>query len=519
VATIMTGLHDLNGVPVTTSPQLVREILRSEWGFQNFVVSDYDAVKELTAHGVAEDDAHAALKALLAGVDMDMADGAYLKLLSLPPDKIPIQALDEAVRRVLRLKFAAGLFEHPFTDPGRERVSELTAENLALARRAAQESMVLLKNSNHLLPLDKSMHRIAVIGPLADDQGAQLGSWAAQGRAEDAVTPLVGLRAKLPQTEVIYAKGVDIPSFEKRPVTAAGNPAPESAVGVESQAGTVGPAGIQEAVEAAQRADAAILFLGERAEMTGEASSRASLDLPGRQEELLEKVVATGKPVVLVIESGRPLDIRWANDHVAAILQAWYPGVQAGNAIADLLLGDASPSARLTMSWPRSVGQIPIYYNHSNTGRPTSLDRWHTGYLDESSLPLFPFGYGLTYTAFRYGNLRVPSSPIAPSGAFQVEVEIENTGGRAGTEVVQLYVHDRVAPLARPVRELKGFQRVYLKPGEKKTVIFTVKVEDLGFYDAKLHRVEPAGEYDVWVAPNSAEGIQATIRIQAKSAK
>ncbi len=514
VATIMTGLQDLNGVPATANSQLLTNILRQEWGFQGLVVSDYDAVHQLIDHGVAGSDQQAALEALTAGVDMDMADGTYQGLLSLPPGKLPMKRLDEAVRTVLRLKFEAGLFDHPYSDPARENSSELTSENLQLARRAAQESLILLKNQDHLLPLDKSLKTVAVIGPLADDKADQLGSWAAQGRAGDAVTPLEGIKAKLPQVQVLYAKGVDIPTFEHQPSTpTAGAPAPLTATGVGGASPAVGPAAISDAVQMARQADVTIIFLGELAEMTGEASSRATLNFPGRQEELLQQVVATGKPVVLVIESGRPLDIRWADDHVAAIVQAWYPGVQAGNAIADVLFGDASPSARLPISWPRSVGEIPVYYDHKNTGRPTSPDRWHTGYIDESSSPLFPFGFGLTYSTFRYSGLRVLTPSVAPAAALRVQADIENLGPRSGTEVVQLYVRDRIAPTSRPVRELKGFERVTLKPGERKKVVFTVKANDLGSYDTHMRWVIPPGRYDVWVAPNSAEGLTGTFQV------
>lgn len=513
VATMMAGFVDLNGVPATANSLLLSEILRREWRFDGSVVSDYDAVHELIAHGIAADDQQAASKALTAGLDMDMADGAFQSLLTLDLGKLPAARLDEAVRRVLRLKFSLGLFESPYADIAREQAAILTAENLQLARRAAQESLILLKNQDNLLPLDKSPKTIAVVGPLAADKAEQLGSWAGNGRAEDVVSPLDGIKAKLPHARILYAKGVDIPSFERQPVAAGGAPAPLSATGVAGAIATAGPAGIAEAVQSAKKADVTVIFLGELAQMTGEASSRASLDFPGRQQELLQAVVATGKPVVLVLESGRPLDIRWASEHVAAIIQAWYPGVQAGNAIADVLFGEVSPSARLPISWPRSLGQIPVYYNHKTTGRPSSPDRWHTGYLDESSEPLFPFGFGLTYGSFRYSGVKVPAEPVAPTDTLRVQAEVENVGRRAATEVAQLYVHDRVAPTSRPVRELKGFERVTLRPGEKKTVQFTVNAHDLGSYDAEMHWVVPTGTYDVWIAPNAVEGIHATFQI------
>jgi beta-glucosidase len=515
--TLMAAFEDLNGVPATANHHTLTDILRGEWRFQGFVDSDYGAVHELIAHGVAGDDSEASLKAVTAGLDMDMADGAFdSSLVSLAKSgKLPIPVLDEAVRRVLRIKFKAGLFDHPYTDVQREQRDILTPENMQLARKVAQESMILLKNENDLLPLKKDLKTIAVIGPLADSKADQLGSWASDGRAEDAVTPLEGIRAKLPGAEVLYAKGVEIMSMEKQPLTGAA-PAPMSATGAAQASTATGAASIGEAVKTAQKSDVAVLFLGELAAMTGEASSRAYLDLPGKQLELLGAVVATGKPVVLVLESGRPLDIHWANDHVPAIMQAWFLGVQSGNAIADVLFGDASPSARLPLSWPRTVGQIPVYYNHRATGRPSSPDRWHTGYLDESKDPLFPFGYGLTYTTFKYANLKVETPTISSAGTIRVTTEVQNTGHYEGTEVVQFYVHDRVAPTSRPVRELKGFTRVTLAPGQSKSVEFSVVANDVGSYDPNMHWVVPPGTYDVWVAPNAVEGIQGTFEVLAK---
>jgi len=514
--TLMSAFEDLNGVPATANHHTLTDILRDEWGFRGFVVSDYNAVNELMPHGVAADQAQAALIAMKAGLDMDMTSGAFGTQI---PDlvksgKLPMSVVDEAVRDVLRVKFRAGLFEHPYADPKREQTDLLTPESRQLARKLGDESIVLLKNEGRLLPLDKNTKTIAVIGPLADDKGDQLGSWAGQGRAEDAVSPLAGIKAQFAGADILYAKGVDIPSFEKRRV-GAGAPAPTSATGASGEAAS-GPASIEEAVSTARKADVVILFLGELAQMTGEASSRANLTLPGEQQQLLEAMVATGKPVVLVLESGRPLDIRWANDHVPAIMQAWYLGIEAGNAIADVLSGEVSPSARLAMSWPRSVGQIPVYYNHKNTGRPSAPDRWHTGYLDESSQPLFPFGYGLTYTTFKYSNLRVETPAVTAAGTVRVSAEVENTGIRAATEVVQFYVHDQVAPSSRPVRELKGFSRVTLGPGEHKTVEFTVAANDLGSYDPEMKWVVPVSTYDAWVAPDAVSGVHGTFQVTAK---
>ncbi len=515
VGTMMSSFNDLNGVPGVANHHTLTDILRGEWKFDGFVVTDWAAVHELIAHGMAADDAQATQLALPAGADMDMVDGAYAKNI---PDlvhsgKLPISVVDEAVRRVLRVKFRAGLFDRPYTDPSREKTELLMPESLQLARKLAQESMVLLQNKSGILPLGKDK-TVAVIGPLADDRASQLGPWAGNGQAKDAVTPLDGIVAKFGKEHVFYAKGVDIPSFESGAAAGVAAPAPTSATGARGVEGTNKPASIADAVEAANKADVVLLFLGELAGMSGEASSRSSLDFPGDQMKLANAVLATKKPVVLVIESGRPLDIRWATYHAAAILQAWFPGVQAGNAIADVLVGDVSPSGRLAISWPRSLGSIPTYYNHRNTGRPGSPDRWHTGYLDQPGTPLFPFGYGLTYSKFNYSNLSVKTSSIGADGTLQVSAEIENTGQREAKEVAQLYVHGRVAPTSRPVRELKGFERITLKPGEHKTVEFTVKASALGSYDPQMHWVVPAGTYDVWVAPDSAGGIQGVFDVK-----
>lgn len=514
VGTLMSAFNDLNGVPATANHHTLTDILRGEWKFNGFVVSDYSSVHELIPHGVAADDSQASLKAVTAGVDMDMADDDYERLIPelVKSGKLPESVVDESVRRVLRIKIKAGLFEHPYADPAREKTDILTPESLQTERKMAQESMVLLQNNNDLLPLKKEQ-TVAVIGPLADDKASQLGPWAGNGQAKDAVTPLEGIAAKLGKGHVLYVKGVDIPPFEKGLAAGVAAPAPTSATGAAGVEKSNKPASIEDAVSAAKKADTVILFVGELAGMTGEASSRASLDLPGEQMKLISAVLATKKSVVLVLESGRPLNITWAPDNVQAIMQAWFLGVQAGNAIADVLFGDASPSAHLPLSWPRSVGQIPVYYNHKSTGRPSSPDRWHTGYLDLSKEPLYPFGYGLTYTKFKFGQVKVDSS-ISKNDVLHVSADIENTGKREGTEVVQLYVHDRVAPTSRPVRELKGFQRVTLAPGEHKTVAFTVQAHDLGSYDPDMHWIVPTGTYDVWVAPDASSGVAGSFEVQ-----
>jgi len=515
VGTFMSAFNDLNGVPASANHHTLTDILRGEWKFDGFVVSDYDSIHELVPHGTAADNTQAALEALTAGVDMDMADNVYLQNV---PDlvnsgKLPLSVVDEAVRRILRIKFQAGLFDHPYADANREKTDILTAENQEVARKMAFESMVLLQNKNNLLPLNRRQ-RIAVIGPLANDKASQLGPWAGNGQAKDAVTPLEALREKMGADHVMYAKGVDIPPFEKGLGAGVAAPAPTSATGVGNEQTDTRPASIEDAVSAAKKSDVVVMFVGELAGMTGEASSRSSLDLPGDQMKLIDGVIATKKPVVLVLESGRPLDISWAPNRVSAIIQAWYLGVQSGNAIAHTLLGDAAPSGRLPLTWPHSIGQIPLYYNHKNTGRPSAPDRWHTGYLDLNNTPLYPFGYGLTYTSFHYKDLKVASPTISKDGTLQVSADVENTGKREGTEVVQLYVRDRVGPTSRPVRELKGFQRITLTPGEHKTVSFSVKANDLGSYAPDMHWVVPSGVYDVWVAPDSASGLEATFEIR-----
>jgi beta-glucosidase len=513
VGTLMSSFNDLNGIPGVANHHTLTDILRGEWHFNGFVVSDWGAVHELLAHGTAANDSQAALEALTAGVDMDMVDGAYDNIPELVKSgKLPMSVVDEAVRRVLRVKLKAGLFEHPYADPAREATDILTPDSLQTARKLAQESIVLLQNKGDLLPLKKD-ETVAVIGPLADDKASQLGPWAGDGQAKDAVTPLEGIVAKIGKEHVLYAKGVDIPPFEQAVGAGVVAPAPPTATGVAGQESGK-PANIDDAVQAASKADVAVLFVGELAGMTGEASSRATLNLPGDQRKLIDAVLATGKPVVLVVESGRPLDITWAPDRVPSIMQAWFLGVQAGNAIGDVLFGDVSPSGRLDVSWPRSVGQIPVYYNHNNTGRPSSPDRWHTGYLDMSREPLYPVGYGLTYTKFEYSDLKVGTTTVAPNGTLHVSAVIANTGSRDAAEVVQLYVHDRVAPTSRPVRELKGFERVALRPGERKTVSFSVKANDLGSYDPEMHWIVPPGTYDVWVAPDSTSGIQGTFEVK-----
>jgi len=445
VATLMSAFASVNRVPATANRHLLDDILRREWKFKGFVVSDWDAVGELINHGVASSKQDAALKAITAGVDMDMWDNTYSTLAAAVRDgRLPMSVVDRSVRRVLRLKFLAGLFDDPYTN---EAVTSTLDRDAA--RRVAQGSIVLLKNEGDLLPLSKSGRKIAVVGPLADSKEDMLGPWSAQGKAEEAVTPLEAIGAHVP---------VD-------------------------------------------QADVIIAILGESREMSGEAASRTSVELPGDQQKLLESLVATGKPVVLVVMSGRPLAISWAADHVSAIVQAWFLGSESGNALADVLFGDVNPSGKLPVTVPRATGQVPIYYAHLPTGRPPDLkDKYTSKYLDVPIGPLFPFGFGLSYTKFEYSDIRVDG--------FKVSANIRNAGGRAGEEIVQMYIADPVASVSRPVKELKGCQRVTLKPGESRRVEFNITRRDLQFWSDKGWIAEP-GEFKVWIGSSSATGLEA----------
>ena len=491
-ATIMSAFNALNGVPASANPFLLQTILRNEWHFDGLVVSDYTAVMELTHHGIARDAATATAKALNAGVDIDMMSHFYDEELPtlLKSGRVPMTVVDEAVRRVLRLKFALGLFERPFTQ-GAE-VTGAVAAHRPLARRAAEESFVLLKNdavgSTPLLPLPKTT-RIALIGPLADNANDMVGAWSGANNFGDVVTLRAAMteRAQQNGSKLLYAKGAEIVGDSET--------------------------GFAEAVGAAQSADVAVLALGESSAMSGEAASRANLDLPGNQQKLLEAVVATGKPVVLLVFSGRPLVLDWAASHVASMLEVWFPGVETGPAIVETLFGDVSPSGKLTMSFPRAVGQEPLYYDQFPTGRPQQFaDPAHPGfvetkyvskYLDVPNEALFPFGHGLSYTTFSYAEVAV-SQPTVDTAAPMMEVtaNVTNTGHRRATEIVQCYVGVAGTSVEQPVRSLKGFARITLDPGESKTVRFPLGFNELSFYTGSRPVVEPA-DYTVWIGGSS----------------
>ena len=492
VGSVMTSFNEIGGIPSTANPWLMTKVLRREWGFRGFVVSDWTAIAELLNHGVAGTRAAAGKLALEAGVDMDMVSRIYVD--DLPAEiragRIPMAMVNEAVRRVLRAKAALGLFDDPYhgATPERERAVLLAPEHRQLARRVAEESIVLLKNDGPLLPLGDRAHTVAVIGPLADDKVAALGSWVGRGDPRDAITPLEGIKQRAGDgVRILYAKGCDITD--------------------------TATAGFADAVAAAKQADLAVVVLGEAAEMSGEAASRANIDLPGVQARLLEAIHATGTPVALVVMSGRPLTIPWAADHVPAIVESWFLGVETGPALAAVLFGDVSPSGKLPVTFPRSVGQIPLYYNHKSTGRPTAENKYTSKYIDLPVTPLFPFGHGLSYTTFAYSDLRLSPPRIAPGGTLRASVTVTNSGTREGAEVVQLYVHDEVASVTRPVRQLAGFRRISLKPGEARTVEFTLTSKELGLYDRDMKFVVEPGKFRVFVGGSSVGGLEAEFEV------
>jgi beta-glucosidase len=501
-ATVMSSFNSLNGVPASANPFTLTQVLRKEWGFDGLVVSDYGAVSELLNHAIAADGAEAAKKSLSAGVDMDMEGDLFLTRIPalVQSGQLPQSVVDEAVRRILRVKFAMGLFDHPYA-PDNAAPYKATEEKRALARKAAEESFVLLRNealqgSGPVLPLKSSVKSVAVIGPLADSHPDMLGSWAALGNEKDTVTLREALTARLPQRSVTYAKGTDF-------------------LGTSD-------AGFAEAIEAAKKSDVTVVALGESRDDTGEASSKTHLGLPGNQEQLLEAVVATGKPVVLVIFSGRPLAIPWAASHVPAIVEAWFPGVEAGTALVETLFGkdknggDANFSGKLPVEFPQSVGQEPLYYAQLPTGRPAgdadlthpptnAEEKYLSRYIDETNAPVYPFGWGLSYAHFSYSPVTVKHTMGSSTevGKIEVGVDVTNTSSVAGTETVQLYVRDMVASVEQPLRELKGFQRVTLAPGEQKHVSFTLGFDDLAFYNVDLKKVVEPGAFKVWVGGSS----------------
>ena len=501
--TVMSSFNCLSGFPSSASRHTLTDILRGEWKFPGFVVSDWDAVGELIPQGVAADGAAATRLALNAGVDMEMVSSNYIETLAqqVRSGKIPESVLDEAVRRVLTVKFEKGLFDHPYTDESRWKTAFLRPDVLALAREAAAKSCVLLKNEGAALPLSKQTKNVALIGPLADDADDLVGCWSSRAHADDVVSLAAGVRAKLPADGALTVlRGCTITeSGRARWHLADYSPIQEPAVGSNE---------IAEAAAAAGAADVVILALGEPREWSGEDSSRSSLDLPGRQLELFEAVAAAAanKPLIVVLFNGRPLALPRIREKASAILEAWFPGIRGGNGVADVLFGDVDPSGRLTTTFPRSIGQVPMYYNHLNTGRPDPGEyRGH--YVDGPNSPLYPFGFGLTYTTFEYGKVELDAPVMKPGGTLTAHVRIKNTGSRAGTETVQLYIRDIVASAGpRPVRELKGWQKVQLPAGESRDVSFIISGRELGYYDTKGRWLVEPGKFQLWLAKDSASG-------------
>jgi len=509
VGTVMSAYMDLNDVPASGNQWLLQDVLRRDMGFRGFVISDAWAVASLKVHGYARDPEDAAYRGLTAGVSMDMGSETYLNNVAklIESGRVPVSVLDQAVREILAIKVRLGLFEHPYGDPAaKEKVLNDPAHRAA-TRTAAQRSMVLLRNENNALPLRKTIARLAVIGPIADSAEEIKGSWTVE--EGPGVSVLEGIRSKLPSAKIEFVRGGDMQRLVPMPWDgAAGRKAaplmPEAEMAKE----------VEKAVKAAKGSDTVVLVLGERANMSGEAASRVSLVLPGNQERLLEAVVATGKPVVLVLLNGRPLDITWAAEHVPAILEAWYPGSEGGNAIADILFGDVNPGGKLPVTWPRATGQEPAYYNHNRTQAPEDEPGFTSRFGDFPTAPLYPFGYGLSYTTFAYSNLRLDQKSIPTSGALHVSVDVENKGAVAGDEVVQLYIHQRAGSASRPVRELKGFERVSLAAGEKKTVHFSLGQEELKFWSPQSRAwvVEPE-EFDVWAGGDSKAILHSEFRV------
>ncbi|MBF1534973.1 MAG: beta-glucosidase BglX [Prevotella salivae] len=484
VHTFMSAFNSINGVPATSNRWLLTDLLRKEWKFKGFVVSDWNAVQELKAHGGAETDEDAAMAAFNAGVDMNMTDGLYNRCLEklVRENCIDINEIDASVERILRAKYALGLFEDPyrFLDNQRESREVRSASAMALARKAAASSMVLLKNTNALLPLSKQTKRIALVGPLANNRAEVMGSWKARGEDKDVVTVLEGIKNKLGSgTEVNYVQGCDFldPSTSE----------------------------FSAALEAAKQSDVVIAVVGEKALMSGESRSRAVLRLPGKQEALLDTLRKAGKPLVVVLMNGRPLCLESVDKQADAMLEAWFPGTQCGNAVADVLFGDIVPAAKLTVSFPLTEGQIPNNYNYKRSGRPGDMPYSSTvRHIDVPNRNLYPFGYGLSYTTFSYGEMQCPTA-FDDKGFLPVSVDVTNTGNYDGEEIVQLYVADKVASMVRPIKELKGFQKVFIPKGQTKRVEFKLNVKDLGFWNSLMQYVVEPGTFEIMVGTNSEE--------------
>ena len=497
VQTVMPSFNEIGGIPMSCNKEMLTNVLKKQLGFDGFLISDAGAVGELLNHGVAGTRADAAMLAINAGMDMDMGSNCFKDSLVdlINSGKVKESTLDESVRRILRVKFRLGLFDHPYTDVSLLDKVELCPEHIAAAKKVAEKSIVLLKNDGNLLPLSKNVHSIAVIGSLADDRGAQFGTWAALTCPEKAVSVLDGIKnAVSPDTVVRYEPGCSLPGryFE-----------------TQRWENSMKTDGFAAAIDAAKKSDVVVLVVGENPSMSGEASSRNDISLPCVQEQLVEAIYAAGKPVVVVLMNGRPMAIPWIAEKIPAILEIWHPGIQAGPAAADVLFGDYNPGGKLPVTFPKSTGQCPSYYNHKNSGRPFgSHIVFSVGYCDSAYQPTFPFGYGLSYTTFEYSNLKVDPAVAKLNGSIHVSADVKNTGSRDGDEVVQLYIRDMVSSITRPVKELKGFRRISLKPGESKTVSFTLTSKDIEYYDNNGKPLIEPGLFKVWVGGSSVSGLE-----------
>lgn len=506
VGSIMTSFNDINGIPATANKWLLTDLLRKDWGFKGLVVSDYTSVNELIDHGLGDLQEVSKL-ALNAGLDMDMVGEGFLTTLkkSLDEGKVTEARINEACRAVLEAKYKLGLFEDPFKncDPQRAKTDIFTVEHLAKAREAATKSFVLLKNEGSLLPLAKR-GTVAVIGPLANTGANMPGTWSVSADHGNTPSLVEGMRAALgKQVKIVTHHGSNLledPAYQER-ATMFGRTIPRD----ERPEETI----LTEAISLAQQSDVIVAALGEGSEMSGESSSRVDIGIPDVQKRLLKRLLDTGKPVVLVLFTGRPLTITWEDEHVPAILNAWFGGTETGKAVADVLFGDVNPSGKLPITFPKHVGQIPLYYSHKNTGRPLAKGRWfekfRTNYIDIDNEPLYPFGYGLSYTSFKYGDIQLSDSILTDGNQIQVRVAVTNTGKFDGEEVVQLYIRDIFASVTRPVKELKKFEKVFIPKGETKTVEFTLSAEDLKFYNNELKFVAEPGEFALYVGPNSRD--------------
>ncbi len=497
VATFMNAFNDIDGTPATAHKTLQRDILKKEWDWDGFVVSDWGSIPEMIEHGLARDKKHAAEIALNAGSDMDMEGGAYeSSLVSLVEEgKVSQEYIDDAVKRVLRVKFKLGLFDDPYLYSNPELLENISfEEHKNVARDVAKKSIVLLKNENDLLPIQDSIKKIAVIGPLADDKDTPIGNWRAQGEANSAVSLLEGLKNNMNEdVEISYAKGADLGMGERSFL-------------MPLKINETDTSGFQEAINKASEADLVIMALGEDAFQTGEGRSQVDVGLAGVQQELLKEIRKVNKNIVLVLINGRPMEITYASENIPAIVEAWQLGSESGNAIADVLLGDYNPSGKLPVSFPRAVGQEPLYYNRKSTGRPSNPTHvTYSGYTDERTDALYPFGFGLSYTSFEYGDLTISEEELTPGSPIEVSFSLSNTGEKEGKEIVQLYIKDIVASTTRPIKELKGFEAVSLAPGETKTVTFEINEEMLQFYTANEKWESEAGEFEVMVGGNSRD--------------